>query len=127
MTYLLFNGKIRRCEKKFNFLTQDISIDFCKSEDFILCPLYKIIVENKSFCDDIKKCGYQLHRLNSIIRHDTNTYKRIMHFVDDYCLSENNIHCSRWKLIEKGAFAPKALLPDGSFLNPKDFMGDITQ
>jgi len=126
MPCLLFDGNTRRCEIKFKLLTKDVSIDFCDSDEYSLCPFYKIIVENKSYCDDIEERGHRLHRLNSTIRHDTNTYKKIMHLVFDYCLSNDTIHCARKKLKKNGSFIPNSILQDGSFLKPTDFMEDIT-
>jgi len=126
MTCILFNGNSRQCENKFKLLTKDVSMDFCNSDEYSQCPFYKIIVEKRSYCEDIEDCGYRLHRLKSTIRHDVDTYKKIKHLVFDYCLSEKNINCARYQLKKEGKFVPYILLQDGSFLKTTDFLEDIT-
>ena len=78
--------------------------------------------ENQPYCKNIEDCGHHLHRLNSVVHHNTDTYKRIMHLVFNYCLSENKADCARLKLIKKGGKIPNDLLQDGSRLKPQDII-----
>ncbi|MFE3846023.1 hypothetical protein ACFL1L_04090, partial [Thermoplasmatota archaeon] len=103
-------------------LVQDVVLDYCQSEEYNICPFYKIIIENQPYCENIEECGHHLHRLNSVVHHNTDIYKRIMHLVFNYCLSENKIECARLKLIKKGEIPPNDLLQDGSRLKPQDIL-----
>ena len=122
MQCCLLNDESRECENKFSFLVQDVSYDFCKSEDFKICPFYKIIVNNKTFCENIEDCGFHFHRLNSVIHHNTNTFKKIKNLIFDYCLSENKEECARLKLKNKEKTVPKTLLQDGTKLKTYEIL-----
>jgi hypothetical protein len=53
------------------------------------------------------------------------TYKKIMHLVFEYCLSENYLYCERKKLKQKGEFIPNAILQGGKFIKAADFLEEI--
>lgn len=122
MTCSFYNDTINKCGTKFNFITPDVSPKFCKSKDHTLCPIYQIIEYKKSYCEYIEKCGYRFHRLNSVIEHNTDTFKRIMPIIFGYCLSDKHKECKRKTLIDKREYLPNDLLPDGSKLKFQDFL-----
>lgn len=122
MSCPLLKENIRECESKFTHLLKDVSLNYCQSDDYSICPFYKIIEEKQPYCENIEDCGYHLHRLNSVVHHNTDTYKRIMHLVFNYCLSEKKEECARLKKKKKGYNVPNDLLQDGSRLKLKDII-----
>lgn len=122
MSCPLLQDNIQGCKEKFPHLVQDVSLDYCQSNEYKICPFYKIIINNQSFCENIEKCGHHLHRVNSVVHHNTDTYKRIMNLVFNYCLSEKKDECARLKKIKSGDEVPNDLLQDGSRLKLKDIL-----
>jgi hypothetical protein len=122
----LLENDFRRCKSQFSYLVEDVSLNYCKSEEYSICPLYKIIEEKKPYCEYIEECGYNLHRLNSIIHHNKNTYKKIMHLIFQYCLSENKAKCARYKSIKDGEPLPRYILQDGNRIKTQDLLTGST-
>lgn len=106
--------------KKFRILSKDVSSNFCISEEYTICPLYKIIVENQPYCKYIEDCAYHFHRLDNIVHHDTEVYKRIKNIFQNYCLSKNFEKCERYKIKKDDKYIPRGLLPDGQHLKFSD-------
>lgn len=87
--------------------------DFCNSDDYEICPFYKIIIEKRPYCKYIEDCDYKVIGLIGYIARNPKTYTRVMKLVDEYCLSENNNEdCARKKFIKSGKKYPKNLLQD---------------
>lgn len=118
------DNQIRNCEKQFNLLVSDVSYDFCNSEEYEICPFYKILIEKKPYCEYIEECGYHFHRLNSIIHHNVEKYREIMNLIFNYCLSENKCNCDRLKYKKTGKPVPKVLLQDGSILQIREIVAE---
>jgi hypothetical protein len=122
MSCPLFQDNIRICEDKFPHLLQDVSLDYCQSDEYSICPFYRILEKNQPYCKNIEECGHHLHRLNSVVHHNTDTFKKIKHLVFNYCLSEKKDECARLKKIVNGDNVPNDLLQDGSRLKIKDII-----
>ncbi len=119
---LINNDDSRQCMEKFGKLVPDVLHSFCKLEEFNICPFYQIIVNKKPYCECIQDCGYHFHRLNSIIHHNTEKYKEIMHLIFDFCLSDKMEDCARLKFIKNNKIPPNVLLQDGSNLKTQDIL-----
>jgi hypothetical protein len=116
----------RMCLQKFPELVKFTVFRTCESELYTDCPVY--LVHGSGFC-----CKY-FH--SCTIQHVENMSKVIMEiFMSkvtfdvlkglwmNYCLSSKNSKtCAKYQLYSKGEEPPLELQPDGSIMNPSDFI-----
>ena len=86
-----------------------MSFDFCESDGYEECPMYKIINGKILPCEFMKKC----RKRRDLKDFDFETIKR---FANDFCLSENKVNCEVYKLYKSGKNVPIELSPDGTKL-----------
>lgn len=122
----LLKDDIRECKSKFQQLIKEVPFECCNSEEYTICPFYQILIENKPYCEHIEECSSGFHSINSIIEHNMETYKKIMHLVFDHCLSNNKLNCARYELMTKEEEIPNDFLQDGSRLKAKELLKDNT-
>ncbi len=123
MTCSLYKDFTRGCIEKFPKIMSSVTFDFCDSDNYKICPFYKIIIEKRPYCKSIEDCASQFLNLIRYISRNPKTYGRIMQLVDQYCLSENNNeNCARKKLMKSGKKIPKNLLQDGSRLKFREIL-----
>ena len=118
----LFTNNSKKCEIKFHRLAHDVQDDFCTSDNYQTCPLYRIIEEKRPYCEHIEECSYRFHRIDGMLRHNTDLYKKIMHLVFEYCLTEKKEACVRYQRIIEGKRVPKDLLQNKERISIRDLL-----
>lgn len=104
----MFIDYTRECLEKIGFLPGN-TLDYCETDKYKECPFFKTLNNIGLHCECIEKCNaYQYFGI-----HDFDKFAEI---AKEYCLSENNINCERFKLRKSGKEVPGNLLPDGSWV-----------
>jgi len=109
----LFIDFTRECIHKFPDIASIGTYDYCSSDSYKLCPLYKMIVEKSPHCEFIGKCGMSFIEYFSypklVEMYESNPQSFL-----EYCLSDDNkVNCALYKYRKEGKDAPYGLLPDG--------------
>ena len=122
MTCPLYKDYTRGCIVEFPKLLSSVTYDFCDSDGYKICPFYKIIVEKKPSCEFVEECGSQFIKNAKYLFENPGSYGEIRNLIEEYCLSDININCARYKLYKAGKKAPMLLLADGSKIKLRDVL-----
>ncbi len=105
-----FMDYTRECTSKVEFQTRDI-IKFCVSDEYMQCPIYRIIAQEGTTCKNTENC--QIYGEVKLAN-----FEKFIAMANQYCVSENCVNCQRYKIKELGDMPPIDLLPDGNTLKP---------
>ena len=106
MSCPLFKDYARECVIKFEELVNIASFDFCKSDRYKECPMYKAIVEKVPLCEFLDLCASQ-------IKYGNVDFEKIIILANSYCQSDNKVKCAIYKLRKADKDVPNDLLADG--------------
>lgn len=118
----------RMCLEKFPAVVKFSTVQTCRSEQYIDCPIYQVC--NSGFvCEYMPHCSKQYSDKFPKLLLDIFMKKNISEILRDiwtnYCLSpENSKICARYKLYSKGEMASITIMPDGQSMSPFDFIFD---
>lgn len=114
----------RECRNQFKSIVDNVQDDFCISDEYKICPIYQIIEEQKPYCEHIEECTRRFHRIDHMLQRNPEVYKKIMHLVFDFCLSEKKEECARYKRMITNDRLPNDLLQNGDFISIRDLLTD---
>ena len=83
------------------------TFDYCESERYIECPVYRKIIEKEQQCEFMEKCIAN-GKFNNV------DIEKIQQLGENYCFSKKHGNCARYKLLIEGKKVPDDLLADGS-------------
>ncbi len=102
----------RECITKIKYTPQN-TFYYCCGEDYKDCPLYRVINNIGTLCENIDKCPVYEH---FVLR----DFKKFVMVTDAYCLSDNKVNCKRYQMKKSGQAAPPNMLPDGSLMEQEE-------
>ena len=108
-----YKNYIRECAEEFMEIMNFPSFDFCESDEYGNCPIYKIIEGKAKPCEFFKDCMIHFSKM-PFEKADFKT--TIMEGMNRLCLSDKNVTCAIYKLRKTNKNVPKGLLPDGLIL-----------
>ena len=88
------------------------TFDYCRSEKYVECPMYKIIIDKEQHCEFTEKCKTNSELINI-------DFEKTKQLVATYCFSKKHGNCARYKLLKAGKEVPDGLLADGSMATIK--------
>ena len=103
----MYNDLTRECAERFEEIVNISNFDFCDSDRYRECPLYRHIHEPE------KRCEYDEICMNDLSVREI-PFEELIEKAKNYCFTENRINCERYKLIMAGKTVPYGLLADGS-------------
>ncbi len=103
----MFVDFTRECVGKVGFEPSADTYDYCQADKYLKCPFFKTIKNIGTHCDCLEKCAAYNH-------FKIYDFKKFVKIADEYCLSENNVNCARYKMRKSGQAPPEDLMPDGS-------------
>jgi len=101
----------RECLEKIDFLPQN-TLAYCETAKHKECPFYRTLNDIGLHCDYVGACAAYKH----FGIHD---FEQFVKITREYCLSENNVKCERFKLRKAGKAVPEELLPDGNTIEKR--------
>ncbi len=111
-----YEDNTRTCLEEFKEIIHFISFDFCASDEYGNCPIYKLIEGKPKPCEFLDEC--QIH-FSSMLSEDADFKIGSMDGMSKLCLSEKNVTCEIYKLRKANKDVPEGLLPDGSIIELK--------
>ncbi|MCK5579716.1 MAG: hypothetical protein KAJ18_00425 [Candidatus Omnitrophica bacterium] len=105
----MFIDNRRECLLKIHFLPT-YTLPYCETERHEECPFFKTINKIGNQCDCVDKCALYKH-------FGAGDFRKFEQLTSDYCLSDNNVNCARFKLNKSGGTVSSTLLPDGGELD----------
>jgi hypothetical protein len=105
----MFVDYVRECMDFITLVKEINTTLYCASEQYQNCPFYKSIKKIGCVCEMVSVCPMYK---NLSIR-DFDRFKEICR---NYCLSDNNVNCVRYKMRKSGNTPPPDLMPDGGML-----------
>lgn len=115
----------RKCRNQFKSIVDNVQDEFCISDEYAICPIYRIIEEKQPYCEHIEKCAKRFHKINYLLQKNPEVYKKIMHLVFDYCLSNKKEECVRYKRMINNERLPNNLLQNGDSISIKELLSEV--
>lgn len=107
----MFIDYCRECLNKIDFLPAN-TLNYCETDRHTDCPFFRTINDAGVHCGYIEKCPAYKH-------FGVRDFEKFVKMTNQYCLSENNVNCERFKLRKEGREVPSDLLPDGAKIDIK--------
>ena len=108
-----YNDNNRTCIEEIEEIINLTSFDFCESDEYGNCPIYKLIKGEAKPCEFFKECTIHFNKM-PFEKADFKT--TIMDGMNRLCLSDNNVTCAIYKLRKTNKNVPEGLLPNGLIL-----------
>jgi hypothetical protein len=87
--------------------------NLCETENYKNCLAYQIIIEKKQPCKYFNICTPEFSPIIKEVVRDFETLGHIFKMAQNYCLSDKNKECERFKLFNENKEVPKDLMMDG--------------
>ena len=78
--------------------------------------------EHSSSCPHLPFCVRRFQRISSITDNESTISNRIADCMMEFCYSEKNRECERYKSLQEKLPSPNDLLPDGTRIKFHEFM-----
>jgi hypothetical protein len=108
-----YEDNTRTCVEEFTEVINFVSFDFCESDEYGNCPIYKLIKGEAKPCEFLKECRIHFSKMPSE-KADFKT--ALMDGMNKLCLSDKNVTCEIYKLRKDNKNIPEGLLPNSSIL-----------
>ena len=104
-----FKDFTRECITEYEGIIKLANYDFCESDRYEECPVYKLISGKVKPCKFMEEC-----KNNS--NYENVDFKKVTQLGEIYCFTEKKVSCARYKLLKEGKEVPGHLLADGSMV-----------
>jgi len=111
-----YEDNTRTCVVEFKEILHFVSFDFCDSDEYNDCPIYKLLEGKAKPCKFLQDCRIYFSKMSS----ETGDFKTaLLDGMNKLCLSDKNVTCELYKLRKVNKNIPEGLLPNGSILELK--------
>ena len=108
-----YKDNTRTCIEEFEEIMYFESYDFCESDEYGNCPIYKLIKGEAKPCEFFLECMIHISKMPF----ESADFKTaIIDGMNRLCVSDKNVTCAIYKLRKTNKNVPEGLLPNGLIL-----------